>query len=129
MSVNAPSAGKIVELLAKEEDTVTVGADLFRIEAGSEGGESKPAESKPAEAPKEEAPKKEETPAKQEEAPKPKETAAAPPPPPKEEKKVEQKKEQKPATPAPEKRVAGSRNETRVRPSSTLVSTYLLSKK
>lgn len=27
-------AGKIVELLAKEEDTVTVGADLFRIEAG-----------------------------------------------------------------------------------------------
>jgi 2-oxoglutarate dehydrogenase E2 component (dihydrolipoamide succinyltransferase) len=30
-------AGKIVELLAKEEDTVTVGADLFRIEVGASG--------------------------------------------------------------------------------------------
>lgn len=30
-------SGTIVELLAKEEDTVTVGADLFRIEPG-EGG-------------------------------------------------------------------------------------------
>jgi pyruvate/2-oxoglutarate dehydrogenase complex dihydrolipoamide acyltransferase (E2) component len=33
-------AGKIVELLANEEDTVTVGQDLFRIEPG-EGGECK----------------------------------------------------------------------------------------
>jgi 2-oxoglutarate dehydrogenase E2 component (dihydrolipoamide succinyltransferase) len=31
-------SGKIVELLANEEDTVTVGQDLFRIEPG-EGGE------------------------------------------------------------------------------------------
>lgn len=37
VSVNAPVAGKIVELLAKEEDTVTVGEDLFRIEEGAEG--------------------------------------------------------------------------------------------
>jgi hypothetical protein len=36
--VNAPTAGKIVELLAKEEDTVTVGQELFRIEP--EGGPS-----------------------------------------------------------------------------------------
>jgi 2-oxoglutarate dehydrogenase E2 component (dihydrolipoamide succinyltransferase) len=35
VSVNAPQAGKIVELLAKEEDTVTVGQDLFRIEPGA----------------------------------------------------------------------------------------------
>jgi len=39
VSVNAPQAGKITELLASEEDTVTVGQDLFRIEPG-EGGES-----------------------------------------------------------------------------------------
>ncbi|KAJ7733835.1 dihydrolipoamide succinyltransferase [Mycena olivaceomarginata] len=39
VSVNAPQAGKIVELLAQEEDTVTVGQDLFRIEPG-EAGES-----------------------------------------------------------------------------------------
>ena len=37
VSVNAPVAGKIVELLAQEEDNVAVGSDLFRIEAGAEG--------------------------------------------------------------------------------------------
>ncbi|KAH6918094.1 dihydrolipoamide succinyltransferase [Coprinopsis sp. MPI-PUGE-AT-0042] len=39
VQVNAPKAGKIVKLLANEEDTVTVGQDLFVIEEG-EGGES-----------------------------------------------------------------------------------------
>lgn len=39
VSVNAPTSGKIVELLAKEDDTVSVGQDLFRIEPG-EGGVS-----------------------------------------------------------------------------------------
>ncbi|KAL6306312.1 dihydrolipoamide succinyltransferase [Sparassis latifolia] len=34
VSVNAPSAGTITELLAAEEDTVTVGQDLFRFEPG-----------------------------------------------------------------------------------------------
>ncbi|CAO1620293.1 unnamed protein product [Jaminaea pallidilutea] len=34
VTVNAPSAGTIVETLANEEDTVTVGQDLFKIEAG-----------------------------------------------------------------------------------------------
>ena len=37
VSVNAPTAGTITEHLAGEEDTVTVGQDLFRIEPG-EGG-------------------------------------------------------------------------------------------
>jgi 2-oxoglutarate dehydrogenase E2 component (dihydrolipoamide succinyltransferase) len=37
VSVNAEVAGKIVELLANEEDTVAVGAELFRIEAGAAG--------------------------------------------------------------------------------------------
>ncbi|KAF9506423.1 hypothetical protein BS47DRAFT_433273 [Hydnum rufescens UP504] len=37
VSVNAHVAGKIVELLATEEDVVTVGQDLFRIEEGAEG--------------------------------------------------------------------------------------------
>jgi len=42
VSVNAPSAGTITELFAEEEDTVAVGNDLFKIEAGekpSGGGE------------------------------------------------------------------------------------------
>ena len=37
VSVNAPQAGKLIELLVNEEDTVTVGQDLFRIELGAEG--------------------------------------------------------------------------------------------
>lgn len=46
MAVNAPEAGTIKEFLVKEEDTVTVGQDLVKIELGGEpkeGGESAPA--------------------------------------------------------------------------------------
>jgi 2-oxoglutarate dehydrogenase E2 component (dihydrolipoamide succinyltransferase) len=39
VSVNAPASGKITELLVNEEDTVTVGQDLFRFAQG-EAGES-----------------------------------------------------------------------------------------
>lgn len=39
VSVNAPQAGRIVKLLANEEDTVAVGQDLFILEAGDIGGE------------------------------------------------------------------------------------------
>lgn len=35
MAVNAPGAGTIKELLANEEDTVTVGQDLVRLELGA----------------------------------------------------------------------------------------------
>lgn len=41
VSVNAPQAGTIVKLLAKEDETVTVGQDLFVIEPG-EGGTAPP---------------------------------------------------------------------------------------
>ncbi|KAH8920134.1 dihydrolipoamide succinyltransferase, partial [Atractiella rhizophila] len=41
VSVNAPSAGTITELLAKEEDTVSVGQDLFKLEAGGKGADKK----------------------------------------------------------------------------------------
>jgi len=37
VSVNAPAAGKITELLVNEEDTVTVGQDLFRFAPGESG--------------------------------------------------------------------------------------------
>lgn len=42
MSVNAPTSGTITEHLASEEDTVTVGQDLFRLEPGEGSAESKP---------------------------------------------------------------------------------------
>lgn len=45
VAVNAPEAGTIKELLVNEEDTVTVGQDLLRLEPGSsgDGTSSKPA--------------------------------------------------------------------------------------
>lgn len=112
VSVNAPMSGTIKEFLVAEEDTVTVGQDLLRIEPGEGGGAS---ESAP---PKEEESKKEEAPAKQEESGKPapkeevKETKPAPAAAPAAPKKSEEKK---PSTPSSAPAVPGSRNETRVK--------------
>jgi 2-oxoglutarate dehydrogenase E2 component (dihydrolipoamide succinyltransferase) len=85
VSVNAPAAGTIKEFLANEEDTVTVGQDLVRLELGgapaekSESKEEKKEESKPE-------PKKDES------KPEPKKEESKPEP-----KKEEPKKESKPA--------------------------------
>jgi 2-oxoglutarate dehydrogenase E2 component (dihydrolipoamide succinyltransferase) len=52
VAVNAPQAGTIKELLANEEDTVTVGQDLVRLEVGgSPGGGGKEAASSEAKEP------------------------------------------------------------------------------
>jgi len=48
MSVNAPAAGKITELLVNEEDSVTVGQDLFRFAPGESDGASPAAPSEAA---------------------------------------------------------------------------------
>lgn len=127
VSVNAPKAGTITELLAKEEDTVTVGQDLFKLEAG-EGGSSSAAS-----APKEESasppPKKEEglnpTPDAKEDAkasepttpPKQAQTPAPPQQKPKDDKPAAPKpKEEKSSSASPPPPAApGSRNETRVK--------------
>lgn len=37
VAINAPKAGKIVEVFAKEEDTVSVGQDLYKLEPGEQG--------------------------------------------------------------------------------------------
>jgi len=65
VTVNAPKAGKIVELLASEEDTVTVGQDLFKIEPGEGGQSSSAPKEQSNEEPKQEEPQKEETPKKE----------------------------------------------------------------
>ncbi|KAL2024838.1 hypothetical protein VTK56DRAFT_5659 [Thermocarpiscus australiensis] len=59
VAVNAPDAGIIKEFLVNEEDTVTVGQDLVRIELGGAPSGDKPAAEEPKEPPKEqkEAPK------------------------------------------------------------------------
>ncbi|KAK5080292.1 2-oxoglutarate dehydrogenase complex E2 component [Lithohypha guttulata] len=47
VAVNAPAAGVITELLVGEGDTVTVGQDLAKIDAGAEGGGAAKAEQEP----------------------------------------------------------------------------------
>lgn len=121
--MNAPEAGTIKELLVNEEDTVTVGQDLVKLELGGEpsGG----AKEQGQEEPKEPAPKEQDTssqpqggqeqpkpqePTKQESKPEPpkQESKPTPPPskptPPKEPKQEELKKES----------TSGSREERRV---------------
>ncbi|EQL28517.1 hypothetical protein RJZ56_006087 [Blastomyces dermatitidis] len=106
ITVNAPEAGTIKEFLASEEDTVTVGQDLVKLETGGAAPE-KPKEEKP-EAKSEAAPSPPQSPPKQEEK-------AAPPPPPKPEPTA-----QKPSTSKPEPAQAsqpapGNREERRVK--------------
>ncbi|KDQ25784.1 hypothetical protein PLEOSDRAFT_1078199 [Pleurotus ostreatus PC15] len=131
VSVNAPVAGKIVKFLANEEDTVTVGQDLFIIEPG-EGGASSPVpqEQSSSESGKEGS---EESSVKDSEEPKDQQVekgTPAPPPPskndiqppseaPKEgkkdvEKASEKSKNDRDSSPAPVS-VPGSRNETRIK--------------
>ncbi|KAJ3505996.1 hypothetical protein NLJ89_g7116 [Agrocybe chaxingu] len=135
VSVNAPQAGKIVKLLANEEDTVTVGQDLFVLEPGDFSESSSPAPPPP---------KEEQSPSETEEKPKPKDATEpsdqqtdkslpeSPTPSsaekkadkPKEEKYPKKEKEDKKDkkdkkdkdsfSPAP-RPVAGTRNETRVK--------------
>ncbi|KAF9568711.1 dihydrolipoamide succinyltransferase [Agrocybe pediades] len=134
VSVNAPTSGTIVKLLANEEDTVTVGQDLFVLEPGEVSKSSEPApepekeEQKPSETPSE--PKKQDS-----SEPSDQQTDKKLPPPPKpsgSDKKADskpkedkpskkdedkpKKKEDKssPAAAAPKPPV-GSRNETRVK--------------
>ncbi|KAF2201904.1 dihydrolipoamide succinyltransferase [Delitschia confertaspora ATCC 74209] len=98
VSVNAPEAGTIKEFLVNEEDTVTVGQDLVKMELGGEpqGGAKQEAK----ESPKEPAPKEQETssqPEGQQEKPKQKEPAQ---PPTQESKSEPAKEESKPQPPA-----------------------------
>ncbi|KAF9411784.1 2-oxoglutarate dehydrogenase complex E2 component, partial [Podila epigama] len=78
VAVNSPKSGTIVELYAKEEDTVAVGADLFKLELGDApaGGAAPKKEEVKKEAKKEE-PKKEEP---KKETPAPSKPAASPAP-------------------------------------------------
>jgi 2-oxoglutarate dehydrogenase E2 component (dihydrolipoamide succinyltransferase) len=129
VSVNAPEAGTIKEFLVNEEDTVTVGQDLVKLELGGEpsGGkkEEAPSETKePASKeqdtasqpsgeqeqskPKEESAPKQPEPAKQETKPEPPKQEQKPQPPKKESKPQPPKEEPKQAQP-------GSRDERRVK--------------
>jgi 2-oxoglutarate dehydrogenase E2 component (dihydrolipoamide succinyltransferase) len=111
VSVNAPEAGTITELLVNEGDTVTVGQEIAKIEPGEGGGGAPkeaeaPKEEKPAE-PKSE-PKKEDTP-----APPPPKKEDKPAPPPKKEDKAPAKQDKSEGIKSPMGK--GERNENRVK--------------
>ncbi|KZM23386.1 Dihydrolipoyllysine-residue succinyltransferase [Ascochyta rabiei] len=130
VSLNAPQAGTIKEFLVNEDDTVTVGQDVVKLEVGGEAPSGGKQEAK--DEPKEPASKEQETssqpsgeqeqskqqehkqqePAKQESKPEPPKQESKPQPP----KQPEPKKESKPA-PKDESKPAqpGSRAENRVK--------------
>lgn len=120
VAVNAPEAGTLKEFLANEEDTVTVGQDLARIETGAppEGGE-KPAAKEAKETPKEETKKEEPAPEKKpepESKPEPKqESKPAPPPTESKPSKPEPKQTGKSSEAAPATSTLGNREERRVK--------------
>ncbi|KAJ6178351.1 hypothetical protein N7519_008812 [Penicillium mononematosum] len=111
VSVNAPESGTIKEFLVNEEDTVTVGQDLVKLELGAapEGGKKDEGAEKPKEPePKESEPKKDASPAPAE-AEKPKEPEPKKAAPPKEAPKAESKPQ------AAEQPALGDREERRVK--------------
>ncbi|EON65156.1 dihydrolipoyllysine-residue succinyltransferase, E2 component [Coniosporium apollinis CBS 100218] len=101
VSVNAPEAGTIKELLVKEEDTVTVGQDLVKMELGGEpsGGQSETAKQEP----KAPASSDQETSSQpkggQEQESKPQQQEAKPEPPKQESKPQPPQQEKKPSPP------------------------------
>lgn len=122
--MNAPEAGTIKEFLVNEEDTVTVGQDLVKIEAGGEPSGAKKEASQEA---KEPASKNQETssqPSGEQEQSKPSGQSQPEPPkqetnpePPKQEQKPQpSKQESKPVPPKEESKQAqpGNREERRV---------------
>ncbi|KAF2155150.1 dihydrolipoyllysine-residue succinyltransferase component of 2-oxoglutarate dehydrogenase-like protein complex [Myriangium duriaei CBS 260.36] len=93
VAVNAPAAGTIKEFLVKEEDTVTVGQDLVKLELGGEpsGGSKDEAKSEP----KDSASEKQETSSQPEGDKEKSKSKSEDKPEPKKEEKKEPKKEKK----------------------------------
>lgn len=129
MSVNVPQAGKIVELLANEEDTVTVGQDLFKFEPGDTEGaapshdEGAGGAAKKTREPEEPQDKEAEKATPSPPKPSPEDARAKDPTGPQEgtskkevkEQPKAEKKEKAPAKQEAAPRVAGARTETRVK--------------
>ncbi|KAJ4387972.1 2-oxoglutarate dehydrogenase complex E2 component [Gnomoniopsis smithogilvyi] len=112
VAVNAPEAGTIKEFLVNEEDTVTVGQDLLRLELGGAPAEGSQKKSEPKEDNSE--PEKKPEP---ESKPEPKKEDSKPaPPPPAPEKKEPSPPPQKPAKESSDSTpTMGDREERRVK--------------
>jgi 2-oxoglutarate dehydrogenase E2 component (dihydrolipoamide succinyltransferase) len=122
VAVNAPEAGTIKEFLVNEEDTVTVGQDIVRLELGGappEGAGKSEAKEPPQEQPKEESKEPEKKP-ESESTPPPKQQDTKPAQPPAASGKKESSTPSKPAkdtkdAPAPAPAALGDREERRVK--------------
>ncbi|KAL4864950.1 hypothetical protein BDV12DRAFT_175322 [Aspergillus spectabilis] len=119
VSVNAPESGVIKELLVNEEDTVTVGQDLVKLEAGgapekkSEEAQEKPKEpaSTSSESEKQKAPEQAQSSAPAEKSPSPTKTPSLEA----ESPKRTSREESKPQSSEGAKSTLGSREERRVK--------------
>ncbi|KAH6606278.1 hypothetical protein Trco_005431 [Trichoderma cornu-damae] len=113
VAVTTPQPGILREFFVGEEDTVTVGQDLARVEVGVE----KPASSGGLEKPKEEsAPSVSESkPAAEPEQPVSAQTEKPAPPPPQPAEQPQKKSQSEPAAPSRPEMVAGNREERRVK--------------
>ncbi len=104
MAVNAPDAGTIKEFLASEDDTVTVGQDLLRMELGGApdaGGKQEGGQTPKAPASDGQPTSSDPKPSQSETEPK-QESSSPPPPPPKQEDTHSPKQESKPSPPKKE---------------------------
>ncbi|CAK3968947.1 Dihydrolipoyllysine-residue succinyltransferase [Lecanosticta acicola] len=126
VAVNAPAAGTIKEFLAKEEDTVTVGQDLVKLELGGEPGQKKetakeepkaPApESQPSASEKSGERESKPEPKKEESTPEPSKQESKPEPPKQESKPQASKEESKPKeSESKQESPYGSREERRIK--------------
>ncbi|OJD13880.1 hypothetical protein AJ78_05701 [Emergomyces pasteurianus Ep9510] len=112
ITVNAPEAGTIKELLANEEDTVTVGQDLVKLETGGAAPEKSKEEKGPAKTEQKSEEEIEAAPSPSPSPPKQEEKATSPPKP----EPVAQKPPQsKPETAHDSKPTPGNREERRVK--------------
>lgn len=120
VSVNATDSGTVKELLVNEEDTVTVGQDLAKLELGGapEGKKEEAAEKPKEPATPEKSQPSEPEPPKSQEAPK---TPPQQPPAPKPESPKPQPESPKPQPSSDAKPASGSRDERRVRTHSRFV--------
>jgi 2-oxoglutarate dehydrogenase E2 component (dihydrolipoamide succinyltransferase) len=125
VAVNAPEAGTIKEIFANEEDTVTVGQDLLRLElGGAPGGERQKAETEPKEATSGDEPTSSGPKAPKKDESKPEDKSSLPLSTPSQEKEPEPKKETPPpkqsepkkteSKPSSSSPVLGNREERRV---------------
>ena len=105
VSVNAPQAGVLKELLAKEEETVTVGQEIAKMDGGASAGEGQKKETGSSE-PKSPAPSDQQTssqPSGKQESEAPKEQKETPKPQqPQQQQSQQQQQQQQPSQPKPQ---------------------------